>query len=141
MAISLHCEQILSLAAALDPSRFARLLLTHISSDEISSVDVLGAMQHNGDLQHTRLLALHALSATVTHLKSSELISLLPDLTATILPHFSSSLVDIRKSVVFVLVEIYMKVGDTLYPYVKDLATSQRKLLTVYIERQMKRNN
>jgi hypothetical protein len=133
VAISLHCEQILSLASALDPPRFAYLLLPFISVGS-------GSNSENQHQQHTRLLSLHAMSAAVTHLNSSDLIRLLPELTSAILPHFSSSLVDIRKSVVFVLVEVYMKVGDTLYPFVKDLAASQRKLLTVYIERQMTRN-
>jgi hypothetical protein len=142
VAISLHCEQILSLASALDTPRFAYLLLPFISADSSSVSAPASSLLSTGDgLQHTRLLALHALSAAVTHLKSSDLIRFLPDLTAAILPHFSSPLVDIRKSVVFVLVEVYVKVGDTLYPYVKDLAASQRKLLTVYIERQMTRSN
>lgn len=147
VAISLHCEQILSLASALDPVRFTYLLLPFISADSSrSSVNSSTSMLASGggsgseNFQHTRLLSLHALSATVSHLKSADLISLLPELTEAILPHFSSPLVDTRKSVVFVLVEVYMKVGDTLYPYVKDLAASQRKLLAVYIERQMNRS-
>lgn len=142
VAISLHCEQILSLASALDPSRFAHLLLPFISNESSTAIVYPAAGAAHGDThQLTRLLALHSLSAAVTHLKSADLIKLLPELTSAILPHFSSPLVDIRKSVVFVLVEVYMKVGDTLYPYVKDLAASQRKLLTVYIERQMNRSS
>ena len=155
VAISLHCEQILSLVSALDPPRFASLLLPFISVDSLnagsvsssgsaassSSLLLSSGERTGGSSQHTRLLALHALSAAVTHLKSSDLILLLPELTVAILPHFSSPLVDTRKSVVFVLVEVYMKVGDTLYPFVKNLAASQRKLLTVYIERQMNRTS
>lgn len=136
VAISLHCEQILSLASVLNPSRFARLLLPFISTESGAGCVVASDVQ-----QHSRLLALHALSAAISHQKSSDLIILLPELTAVILPHFSSPMVDVRKSVVFVLVEAYMKVGDVLYPYVKELAASQRKLLTVYIERQVSRGH
>lgn len=90
--------------------------------------------------QSVLVLSLQSLCSTITHLKSSELLELLPNIITIILPHFSSPLVDIRKNVIFILVEIYLIVGDQLYPYVKGLAPSQRKLLTVYIERQINRS-
>lgn len=147
IAVSLHFEQIMSLMAPLDPSCLTQLLLPYIAADAPSSTrsithPILGeSCGSAGDFkQHTQLLALRALCDGVKHLKSSELISLLPQISSVILPLFSSPLVDIRKSVVFVLVEVYMMVGDELHPFVRNLAPSQRKLLTVYIERQMKNN-
>jgi hypothetical protein len=95
----------------------------------------------NPPRQAIRLLALQSLSCAVTHLTSPQLLELLPSITEVVLPHFTSSLVDIRKGVVFILVEVYMIIGDALYPFVKGLAPSQRKLLTVYIERQMNRGS
>ena len=138
IAVSLHFEQILSLLASCDPVCLVRLLLPYAAP---LSADEGGGNTTNGTScnQHTRLLVLRALTDAMKHMKSSQLIGMLPQLSTTILPLFSSPLVDVRKSVVFVLVEVYMIVGDELHPFVRDLAPSQRKLLTVYIERQMKR--
>mmetsp|Transcript_248 Transcript_248/g.445 ORF Transcript_248/g.445 Transcript_248/m.445 type:complete len:1648 (-) Transcript_248:185-5128(-) len=142
VAVSLHFEQILSIVSALAPSRFVRLLLPYITVDPTTENESTTGDEQEKDAykQHTRLMSLHAMTAGVKYLSSSELIELLPILAPAVLPHFTSPLVDIRKSVVFVLVEIYMIVGDALHPYVKTLAPSQRKLLTVYIERQMSRH-
>ena len=141
IAVSLHFEQILSLMAPLEPVCMIRLLLPYVMASEGDSVAGSNADVREPDFnQHTRLLALRALCDGVKHLNSSELIDLLPQISTVILPLFSSPLVDIRKSVVFVLEEVYMIVGDELHPYVRGLAPSQRKLLTVYIERQMNRN-
>ena len=137
IAVSLHFEQILSLMAPLDSVCLVRLLLPYVTAP-LSADEVRGnTTDGNTCNQHTRLLALRTLADAVKHLKSSQLIEMLPQISTIILPLFSSPLVDIRKSVVFVLVEVYMMVGDELHPFVRDLAPSQRKLLTVYIERQM----
>jgi CLIP-associating protein 1/2 len=85
-------------------------------------------------------MALHVLTSNIKHLTSAQLLTLLSStsMMSSILPHFGSPQVDIRKAVVFTLVEIYLIVGDQLYPFVKNLAQSQKKLLTVYIERQLR---
>lgn len=123
VAVSLHCEQILSDASALDPLRFIRLILPYISC--------------SSDDAAVRLIALHTLASAVKHLNSSQLLSVLETIVPTVIPHFSSALVDTRKAVVFVLVEVYLIVGDALRPLLGSLSTSQRKLLTVYIDRQI----
>jgi hypothetical protein len=88
---------------------------------------------------YVRLLALRVLGQCVSHLTSPELISALPMITACVIPSFRSSLVDIRQAVVQVLVNAYVLVGDVLYPFIKELPPQQKKLLTIYIERQMKK--
>jgi hypothetical protein len=144
IAVSLHFEQIMALMAPLDPACLIQLLLPYVAADAPASAVAAGSgdgsMDDSDYKQHTRLLALRAMCDGVKHLQSPALISLLSQISSVILPLFSSPLVDIRKSVVFVLVEVYMIVGDELHPYVRNLAPSQRKLLTVYIERQMKNN-
>jgi hypothetical protein len=46
-------------------------------------------------------------------------------------------MVHLRKAVIFLLVEMYLVIGDALYPYVQELAAPQRKLLTIYIQKQV----
>jgi hypothetical protein len=58
----------------------------------------------------------------------------------SVLPSLSSSIVDLRKAAIFLLVEIYIVIGDALYPFVQDIPASQKKLLTIYISKQMERN-
>jgi hypothetical protein len=143
VAISLHFQEILNLISSFDSPRLITLLLPYISKDpsEALTLDSPDDQIGNQPRQATRLLALQSLSCAVGHLSSSQLLELLPSVTDVVLPHFTSSLVDIRKGVVFILVEIYMIIGDSLYPYVKGLAPSQRKLLTVYIDRQLNRSS
>lgn len=57
-------------------------------------------------------------------------------LVTALLPQFSSKLTDIRKTVVFVLVEINAIVGQQiLQPFLLDLTPAQSKLLMIYIAR------
>jgi len=44
------------------------------------------------------------------------------------------------QAVIFVLVEAYMVVGDALHPFVNTLPMPQKKLLTIYIDKQMNGN-
>ena len=78
---------------------------------------------------------LHVVAETLKSIPSGQLLIELPGLVAVALPSLSSEVVDLRKAVIFVLVEAYMVVGDALYPLVKDLAPPQKKLLTIYIDR------
>ncbi len=64
---------------------------------------------------NTRLLALHALAETIRLLPSPQLLQELPTLVPAILPSLASEVVDVRKAVVFTLVEVYMAIGDALY--------------------------
>lgn len=84
-----------------------------------------------------RLLALHVICETIHFMTSSELLSQLPSLVPAILPSFNSDAVDMRKAVVFVLVEIYLTANDALFPFLTSLQASQRKLLTIYIEKKL----
>ena len=86
---------------------------------------------------HVVLLCMHILQAAVKNISCSALLLELPILLPLILPAFKSPLVDVRKAVVFVLVEMYMVVGDSLHCHVSDLTPPQKKLLTIYIDRQM----
>eukprot|EP00824_Muranothrix_gubernata_P015246 TRINITY_DN3166_c0_g1_i1.p1 TRINITY_DN3166_c0_g1~~TRINITY_DN3166_c0_g1_i1.p1 ORF type:complete len:1165 (+),score=209.18 TRINITY_DN3166_c0_g1_i1:276-3497(+) len=45
---------------------------------------------------------------------------------------------DVRKAVVFALVDMYLVMGDEFEPFLKDLNTSQYKLVSIYIQRMKK---
>lgn len=142
------------MACPLGPQGVAKALAPYCSygSGSVSMVDTDGHVGRSGDrlppppdpsfasspTSSVRRLALRVLALCVPHLTSRQLISILPLLMAHILPSFRSPLVDIRQAVVGAIVQMYVLVGDVLHPYVKELPPQQKKLLTIYIDRQLK---
>ena len=51
---------------------------------------------------------------------------------------FKNPNADVRKAVVFCLVDMYMVLGEQLTPHLAVLSTSQLKLVTIYINRTAK---
>jgi hypothetical protein len=153
LAITMHCEQILGAACPLDALCVAKALAPYAfygsgSIDASDHVKPLTSLPPPPDssfspspTSYVRLLALRGLAQCIPHLTSRELISTLPLLMSNILPSFKSPLVDMRQAVVTVIVQMYILVGDVLHPYVKDLPQQQKKLLTIYIDRQIKNLN
>ena len=148
MAVTLHSEQILADLAPHDPLRLVRLLLPFATSPPAPQTGSAASLSpqelqhisrlHPGASPNVRLLALHSLSTTLRHLSSAQLLGELPALVGAALPSLSSSLVDLRKAVIFVLVEAYSVIGDALHPFVSELTPPQKKLFTIYIERKSK---
>jgi hypothetical protein len=138
-------ELILSEFAKYDAVRLVRLLLPYIKIDTLGTDGGASAaatienvpIPSLGDNPKVRLLALHVVSASVRFLPSSQLLSLLPALAAVAIPTLSSPLIELRKAVIFVLVEAYLAVGDALFPHIASLEPPQRKLLTIYAEKKM----
>lgn len=58
-----------------------------------------------------------------------------PNILPGLFEAFKSPSADVRKAVVFVLVDMYMVLGDDFTPYLSELNTSQLKLVTIYIQR------
>ena len=151
VAVVLHCQQILCDLASMDASsahRMLLLLLPYVKApirlqmkeqssstfgSGITSESKTGSILAGG----ARLMALQVLSTCVKNMTSSLLLKDLKEICAAVLPLFGSAVVDERKAVVFILVEMYMVVGDALHPYVNGLPAQQRKLLTVYIDKQL----
>ena len=68
-------------------------------------------------------------------------ITVIPMLPAALPPLFEalkSSNADLRKSCVFLIVELYILVGDDLTPLLADLSASQVKLIGIYVQRARK---
>ena len=61
-----------------------------------------------------------------------------PALVPGLVRAFNSQSADVRKAVVFCLVDMYMVLGEQLTPHLAVLSTSQLKLVTIYINRTAK---
>lgn len=144
-------EGVLSELARHDAPRLVKALLPYVTfssaaavasgavagvSDVAVSADV-GAAGSVGESPQVRLMALHVLCNAVRFLTSAQLLNELPSAVPAVLSSVNSSLADLRKAVVFILVEMYLTVGDSVFPYVHSLTPPQRKLLTIYIEKRM----
>ena len=151
-AVALHCEQILIDLAPSDALRLLRVLLPYTidpaaPQPSLKASNTTAALttvpptttkiQGKGTDPAIRLLALHVLAETLKHMPSPHILPEMPALIQAVIPSLSCSIVDLRKAVVFVLVEVYVLIGDALYPYVQELPPPQKKLLTIYIDRQM----
>ncbi len=122
-------EQILCDVGHYDPQRLVHILTPYASADSVAD---------RGEADDVvRLLALHVMCATIHFMSSAELLTEMDGLVSAVLPAVASGLVDVRKAVVFVLVEVYLTVGDALLPHLQALSASQRKLLTIYIEKKL----
>ena len=125
IAITLHCEQILADLASNGAQRLIKIALPFtLSNDTAASANV-------------QLFAIHAITAAIKHMTSPELLKDIDAIITSILPSLSSTMVHLRKAVIFLLVEMYLVIGDALYPHVQELAAPQRKLLTIYIQKQV----
>lgn len=51
---------------------------------------------------------------------------------------FNNESADVRKAVVFCLVDVYLVLGDELTQHLEGLTTAQLKLVTIYINRTLK---
>ena len=135
IAITFQCEQLLNDLALMDVSRFIPLIIPYASITDQSLL--ASTIKHGEALDYSaiRLLALHLLASTIKNMPSPLLLIELNKILEHILPCFGSEIVDMRKAVVFVLVELYAIIGDALYPYITHLTPPQKKLLAIYIQR------
>ena len=65
------------------------------------------------------------LSKLVTQLHAKLLLELMPSMCPGLFDAFKNPNADVRKAVVFCLVDIYMVLGDDFAPFLGDLNTSQ----------------
>ena len=90
---------------------------------------------------YMHLYIIHVLNQIIPYLLSSQLIEIMPEMVI-ILTFLNSSIVDIRQSVIFLLVTINRCIGyNMLSVYIKGKLThTQLSLLNIYIERDEKSN-
>jgi CLIP-associating protein 1/2 len=90
-----------------------------------------------GESPSVRLLALRVICNSIRFFSSAQLLQQLPTLVPVVLGSINSALADLRKAVVFILVEMYLGVGDSVFPHITALTPPQRKLMTIYVEKKM----
>eukprot|EP01028_Stygiella_incarcerata_P001847 TRINITY_DN13447_c0_g1_i1.p1 TRINITY_DN13447_c0_g1~~TRINITY_DN13447_c0_g1_i1.p1 ORF type:complete len:1399 (-),score=355.11 TRINITY_DN13447_c0_g1_i1:199-4395(-) len=83
----------------------------------------------------TLQVSIKMLSRLVGRVSYGTLMDYIPQVLPGLFDAFKSPNADIRKAVVFCLVDIYMVLGDDFTPYLSELNTSQLKLVTIYINR------
>jgi len=86
----------------------------------------------------TLQLAVRLQSKLVGRFSAVQLLSILPQVLPPLFQAFKNQNADVRKAVVFSLVDMYLVLGEDLTPHLAELSTSQLKLVTIYINRTTK---
>jgi CLIP-associating protein 1/2 len=71
----------------------------------------------------------------VHRLPSEELMAKLPSFLPVLFDAFGNQNAEVRKTVVFCLVEIYIVLGKAFVPYLGSLSSTQLRLVTIYANR------
>ncbi|GER46087.1 CLIP-associating family protein [Striga asiatica] len=74
-------------------------------------------------------------AALVGRLSHEELMAQLPSFLPALFDAFGSQSADVRKTVVFCLVDIYIMLGKAFLPYLEGLNSTQLRLVTIYANR------
>ncbi|XP_020150548.1 CLIP-associated protein [Aegilops tauschii subsp. strangulata] len=81
------------------------------------------------------VVCINCLTKLVAHLPQEELMDQLPTFLPALFDAFSNQSPDVRKSVVFCLVDIYIMLGKAFVPYLEGLSSTQLRLVTIYANR------
>lgn len=81
------------------------------------------------------LASIKLLTKALKKLTKPDLVELLDDIIPGLAQNYKHELAEVRKSVVFALVEIHLVLGDSMMPHLSSLTPSQMKLLSIYIKR------
>ncbi|CAN4102067.1 unnamed protein product [Withania somnifera] len=96
-----------------------------------SNTSKLGILSLNWFLMWTCYLFLQL----VGRLSQEELMSQLPSFLPSLFDAFGNQSADVRKTVVFCLVDIYIMLGKAFLPYLEGLSSTQLRLVTIYANR------
>lgn len=150
VAVSLLFEQVLCELSHYDAQKLVHIISNFVldqsggtSGGGISGINgtVHDTSSCGGDQQQVKLLSLRVLSASMRFVTSAQLLQELGRVIPPVVASVSSAQADLRKAAIFVLVEVYMVVGDALYPFTQSLSPPQRKLLTIYVDRKLKQRS
>ena len=81
------------------------------------------------------LASIKLLTKVLKKLSKADLEELLDDIIPGLAHSYKHPMAEVRKGVVFALVEIHLVLGDSMMPHLHDLTSSQMKLLGIYIKR------
>jgi len=123
-------DEVICVSAAAEEA--LELLLTASDSHRCMALLVPVVMKEGPP---TLQLAVRLQSKLVNRFTQLQLLSILPQILPPLFEAFKNPNADVRKAVVFCLVDMYMILGEQLTPHLAILSTSQLKLVTIYIDR------
>ncbi|MQL85358.1 hypothetical protein Taro_017888 [Colocasia esculenta] len=83
----------------------------------------------------TLVTCINCLTKLVGRLSQEELMTQLPSFLPALFDAFGNQSADVRKTVVFCLVDIYIMLGKAFLPYLEGLNSTQLRLVTIYANR------
>ncbi|XP_021907185.1 CLIP-associated protein [Carica papaya] len=85
--------------------------------------------------EKTLVTCINCLTKLVSRLSQDELMTQLPSFLPALFEAFGNQSADVRKTVVFCLVDIYIMLGKSFLPYLEGLNSTQLRLVTIYANR------
>ncbi|XP_051120356.1 CLIP-associated protein-like isoform X2 [Andrographis paniculata] len=85
--------------------------------------------------ERTLVTCINCLTKLVGRLSQEELLAQLPSFLPALFDSFGNQSADVRKTVVFCLVDIYIVLGKAFLPYLEGLNSTQLRLVTIYANR------
>ncbi|XP_026457615.1 CLIP-associated protein-like isoform X3 [Papaver somniferum] len=85
--------------------------------------------------EKTLVTCINCLTKLVGRLSQQELMTQLPSFLPALFDAFGNQSADVRKTVVFCLVDIYIMLGKSFLPYLEGLNSTQLRLVTIYANR------
>ncbi|KAL1151867.1 hypothetical protein V6Z11_A09G069800 [Gossypium hirsutum] len=102
--------------------------------DPFKCLSVIVALLIHED-EKTLIFCIKTLTKLVRRLSQEELLAQLPSFSPVLFCAFSNQSAEVRKTVVFCLVDIYVMLGKAFRPYLQDLNGTQLRLVTLYANR------
>ncbi|TYI70610.1 hypothetical protein E1A91_D08G233500v1 [Gossypium mustelinum] len=85
--------------------------------------------------EKTLVICINCLTKLVGRLSQEELMAQLPSFLPSLFEAFGNQSADVRKTVVFCLVDIYIMLGKAFLPHLERLNSTQLRLVTIYANR------
>jgi hypothetical protein len=120
-------DTLLILSEAVSPRSAAPLLVPILTGEDRSASALLTSIK--------------LVTMVLRRLPKIDLVELQSDAIAGLVQHYTHKLADVRKAVVFALVEIHHVLGDSMMQHLSMLGPSQMKLLRIYIQRTENRDH
>ncbi|XP_002985873.2 CLIP-associated protein [Selaginella moellendorffii] len=102
--------------------------------DAYRCLSVVVPLLVNEDVR-TLITCISCLTKLVSRLPQQELMEQLPSFLPALFDAFGNQNADVRKTVVFCLVDIYIALGKAFVPYLSSLSSNQLRLVTIYANR------
>ncbi|XP_018676209.2 CLIP-associated protein [Musa acuminata AAA Group] len=102
--------------------------------DPLRFLNVIGPLLISDD-EKTLVICINCLTKVVGRLPHEDLMKHLPSFLPALFDAFGNQSTDVRKTVVFCLVEIYILLGKSFLPYLEGLSSTQLRLVTIYANR------